>query len=70
MLKYKTQAGDVVDEIVWRHYGTQNADMVRQVFDANPSLAEAGAVLPVGIEIILPDIRQPGTETVGVSLWD
>ena len=70
MLKYRTQAGDVVDEIIWRHYGMQNADMVRRVFDANPSLADVGAVLPAGVEINLPDIEQPAAETVSVSLWD
>jgi len=69
-MKYRTKAGDVVDEIVWRHYGTQNAAMVRQVFDANPSLADAGPILPAGVEIILPDIEQPAAETVSVSLWD
>lgn len=70
MLTYRTRDGDVIDEIVWRHYGVVNADMVRQVFAANPRLADHGAVLPAGVAIVLPDIQQPAAEVAGLSLWD
>lgn len=70
MLTYKTRAGDVVDEIAWRQYGLVNAAILRQMFAANPGLADRGAVLPAGLDIALPDIDQPATVTQGVALWD
>ena len=70
MQTYSTREGDVLDEIVWRHYGVTNSAMLRQVFAANPTLAEQPAVMPAGVSIVLPDIEQPAEETAGVSLWD
>lgn len=70
MLTYKTRDGDVVDEIVTRHYGSMNPAMLRQVFDANPGLADRGALLPANVTILLPAIEQPSNVTHGVSLWD
>lgn len=67
---YSTRDGDVLDEIVWRHYGVTSTAMLRQVFAANPTLADRPAVMPAGVSIILPDIEQPAAETPGVSLWD
>lgn len=67
---YKTRAGDVVDEIAWRHYGIVNAAILRSVFAANPSLADAGGVLPAGLDVTLPDIEAPATVSEGVTLWD
>ena len=70
MLTHKTRDGDVLDDIVWRHYGVQNAAMLRAVFAVNPGLAEQSEVLPKGIEIVLPDIEQPANETQSIALWD
>jgi phage tail protein X len=70
MLTYKTRDGDVLDDVVWRHYGAQNAAMLRAVFAASPGLAEQGELLPEGIEIVLPDIEQPANEIQSVALWD
>lgn len=70
MQTYKTRDGDVLDEILWRHYGTANAATMRHVFDANPTLAEQPAVMQAGVTIVLPDIDHPTQETVSVSLWD
>jgi phage tail protein X len=70
MLTYKTRDGDIVDQIGWRHYGTQSAAMLRAVFKANPGLADHGAVLQAGVDIMLPDIEQPADEDNGVALWD
>ena len=68
-LNYKTSDGDVVDYIVWQHYGVESPDVLRAVYDANPGLADQGAVLPRGLTIVLPDIAQPSTITTRVSLW-
>lgn len=68
-LTYNTRDGDTVDVIVWRHYGAQSPDVLRQVFEANPGLADRGAILPAGVSITLPDIVRPAGLTKGVSLW-
>lgn len=70
MLTYKTRDGDVVDDIVFRHYGALNPATLRAVFEANPGLAEQPVVLPHGITITLPDIVQPAQADSGVALWD
>lgn len=66
---YITKDGDVVDWVAWSYYGTQDNRTAELVYEANPGLADRGAVLPAGIEIILPDITPP-TTTQGVRLWD
>jgi phage tail protein X len=70
MLTYKTRDGDVVDDIVFRHYGALNPAMLLQVFEANPGLADRGAVLPANVAIALPAIAQPASLTKAVALWD
>lgn len=70
MLTYNTRDGDVVDDIVFRHYGALNPDMLRQVFEANRGLADLGPVLPPNVAIALPDIVQPAGLSKGVALWD
>ncbi|MHA6679817.1 tail protein X [Enterobacter cloacae] len=63
---YTTRAGDMLDEICWRYYGTERQMMT--VLDANPGLAELGAVYPAGITITLPEkAEEPEEQTV--SLW-
>lgn len=66
---YKTRDGDVIDNITWLHYGVEGPSVLRAVYDANPGLADAGAVLPRGLTIVLPDIVQPSNVTTGVTLW-
>lgn len=70
MLTYKTREGDVVDDIVFRHYGVLNPATLRAVFEANVGLADHPVVLPFGVTINLPDIVQPTQTEGGVSLWD
>lgn len=67
MIVYRTKAGDVVDWIVWRHYGRQ-AGAVELVLEANPGLADHGAALPAGVEVVLPELPVPEPEPV-VRLW-
>lgn len=45
--------GDVLDGMVWRHYG-RVPGAVEQVLDANPGLADLGPALPPGTKIRLP----------------
>ncbi len=68
MMYYRTNDGDMLDVICWRHYG-RTSGVVEQVMEANPGVASMGAVLPTGMVIMLPDIT-PARETTIVRLWD
>ena len=61
--------GDTVDAIVWRHYG-RTAGLVERVLDANPGLAELGAVLPNGTLVNLPEAAPQAEQSQMVNLWD
>lgn len=63
---YRTSDGDVLDEICYAEYGTEEA--IYDVLEANPGLAENGTVFSAGIEIILPDYTASATEAE-VTLW-
>ena len=64
---YRTRNGDVLDEICYAHYGTEQA--VTQVLSANSGLSELGGVYSAGVDITLPDIEFEREETEA-SLWD
>jgi phage tail protein X len=66
MILYRTRQGDMLDAICKAHYG--NEDMVEPVYDANPRLAELGPILPMGVEIVLPELS---AQTVArpIRLW-
>ncbi|MDO0900813.1 tail protein X, partial [Enterobacter hormaechei] len=52
------------------HYGTENLSyIVTQVLEANPGLADRGAVYPSGLFITLPDLAPP-VQASAYSLWD
>ncbi len=52
MITYITKEGDVLDWIVWKHYGT--TDVLEEVMQANPTITDEKLV--AGIEIKLPYI--------------
>lgn len=68
-LTYRTSDGDTADYIAWKYYGTQDGQVVEQLLEANPGLADRGPVLPAGILVTLPDV-QPDTAAQVVRLWD
>ena len=68
-LKYRTREGDTADLIAWRHYGRQDGQLVEMLVDANPGLADLGPVLPAGVQVLLPDFKEP-EQVKGVRLWD
>lgn len=64
----RTQQGETVDALCWRHYGrTQGA--VEAVLQANPGLARHGLILPQGILVTMPALSAPPPQPT-VSLWD
>lgn len=64
-----TSTNDALDLICARHYGRQ-AGAVEQVLKANPDIAEIAHRLPVGVQIVLPDIATVGQGQQTVRLWD
>lgn len=65
---YVSSTGDVLDQIVFNHYGNTSAGQVEAVLEANPGLAALGAVLAANTRIKLPVLAdEKPTETV--SLW-
>lgn len=65
MVTYITKEGDVLDWIVWRHYGSISA--LEQVIEANPNITNEK--LSAGIEIKLPYIETVQTTNNEVKLW-
>lgn len=62
--------GETLDEVCWRVLG-RTAAVTEQALELNPGLADLGARLPGGTEIMLPDppaAQLPVRETV--KLWD
>lgn len=66
---YRSTAGDTVDFIAWKHYGTQDGQVVEQLLAANPALADYGPELPAGVIVSLPGLTAVG-QSKGVRLWD
>ncbi|KAA8734922.1 phage tail protein [Acinetobacter qingfengensis] len=60
---------DTIDSICWRYYG-RSAGVVEKVLEANPKLADIGVILPIGTEVILPDIDTPQQTKQTIQLWD
>lgn len=67
---YQTHDGDVLDAICAVRYGTENLSArVTQVLEANPGLADKGAVLAAGVTIRLPELV-PVVAHSPFNLWD
>lgn len=45
--------GDKLDQLLWRDAGLGPNELTR-VLDANPGLADLGAILPLGTVVIVP----------------
>ncbi|WP_411958898.1 tail protein X [Pseudomonas sp. s4] len=65
----RTLQNDTVDALCWRHYG-RTAGVVEAVLDANPGLADRGAVLQAGVLVNLPEIQTSAPERQMVNLWE
>ncbi len=67
VVKYRCQQNEVIDGIVYKHYGSY--DMLLAVLDANPNLADQGPLIDSGTMVTLPAIESPVAET-SIVLWD
>jgi phage tail protein X len=68
VLYYRSKEGDVLDRVVWQHYGRQDNGIVEAVLNANPGLADLGPILPSGQRIKLPEFPEPES-TGSIRLW-
>lgn len=67
---YQTRDGDMPDALCADYYGpTGLSAALTRLLEANPGLADQGAVYPAGLRILLPD-PQPMTTTRPLRLWD
>jgi phage tail protein X len=66
---YKTREGDTVDSIAWKAFGRVTSAMLRAVLEANPGLADRGASLPAGVDVVLPDMPAQDVAKPSVVLW-
>lgn len=69
MAVYRTRAGDVLDELCWRHYG-RRAGAVEAVLEANPGLADHGPILPADLRLDLPNLPADRAAPAPVQLWE
>ena len=65
MIRYITKEGDVLDWIVWKHYGTMSA--LEQVIKANPNVTDEK--LRAGMIIKLPYVETVQKKDNEVKLW-
>ena len=69
VLSYVCSDGDVLDAVVFRHYGGRDARQLEIVLEANPGIASVADRLSAGTVVQLPAIDAPqSSETV--TLWD
>ena len=62
--------GDTVDLICWKHYG-KSSGVVEEVLNYNPHLSDLDPILPIGTQILLPEISSNQTNTKAtIQLWD
>lgn len=65
MITYTTKEGDILDWIVWQHYGT--VSVLEQVIEANPNITDE--ILKPSIEIKLPYIEFIEQSKGDIKLW-
>jgi phage tail protein X len=66
----RARQGDVLDMMVYRHYGRTDRGLVEATFEANPGLADGPVTLALGTVVILPDAPAAATRPIGtIRLW-
>jgi len=45
-----------MDLLLWRRYGVRGQGLLNQAYDLNPNLADRGPILPLGKQVLLPDM--------------
>ena len=65
MVTYMAKDGDLLDWIVWKHYGTTS--VLEQVLQANPNLTNE--ILSAGTIVRLPYIEEIKKTNTEIRLW-
>lgn len=69
MKKYQAISGDMLDLICWRAYGEESGSIEQVLEDPrNYRLSDLPEKLPIGREVILPDIEP--VRIVQIKLWE
>jgi len=64
---YVTDEQDMLDDIAFKTYGDER--QIIALLDANPGLVDQPWLLPRGLEITLPEIKQTTPVNTIVDLW-
>jgi phage tail protein X len=57
--------------LIWRRYRRAKPGLLERILDLNPGVAAAGAILPIGTEILMPvEPRTVQTDQTAIALWD
>ena len=68
MNQYRTNEGDRLDIIVFKAYGSVDAEIMDAVLDANPNLLNS-ATLPANSIVYLPEIQTTQVASTSKALW-
>lgn len=66
---YRTKQGEMLDLICVAYYGLKTG-LTERVLEANPGLSDHGSVLPIGTNVVLPDLPAKVTTAPLQKLWD
>ncbi|WDD95941.1 tail protein X [Burkholderia sp. FERM BP-3421] len=65
----RSQQGDTVDAMCWRHYG-RTRGMVEAVLEHNTGLADHGPMLPIGVAVDMPELAAAQKPVPLLQLFD
>uniref|UniRef100_A0A3B0MJZ4 Phage tail protein X n=1 Tax=Arsenophonus endosymbiont of Trialeurodes vaporariorum TaxID=235567 RepID=A0A3B0MJZ4_9GAMM len=68
-MKVLSQQNESLDEICFRYYGTC-IGTVERVLEVHPGLCDQADRLPMGVEILLPEINAATSNRSQIVLWD
>ncbi len=68
MTQYRPQEGERLDTIIFKAYGSLDADIVERVMDENKHLLER-TVLVAGDVVYLPTFEQSSSVSTTKALW-
>ena len=60
---------DTIDSICWREYG-RSSGVVEMVLEANLIIFYFFVFIPMGTQVLLPDIETPQQTKQTIQLWD
>jgi phage tail protein X len=64
-----TKQGQTVDLVCLLHYG-RTAEVTEMVLAANPDIAAAGIILPLGTKVLMPTAPSRQQAAKLTSLWE